>query len=81
MPDPDHLAWSCERCPKARPEDINPYTAHILWLITLQEGGFPFGADDMDLETWTDMGRVKQTLEAAKEARRWQAILGKSILR
>ena len=81
MPDPAHLAWSCEKCPKARPEDINPYTAHILWLITLQAGGFPLDTEDMSLEMWTDLGRVKQALEAARETARWRAILGKSILR
>lgn len=31
-------------------------------LHTLVEAGFPFGADDLDLETWTDLGTFRRIL-------------------
>lgn len=75
MPDPAHLAWACAKCKQARPEEINPYTAHILEMLNLQQGGFPFGPDDLDLNTWRDMGLVKQGLDNAKETKRWTNLM------
>lgn len=75
MPDPAHLAWACEECKSIRPEDIDPYTAQVLWLLRLKKGGYPFGPDDLDLQTFHDMGLAAEALKQAEEIRRWQATL------
>lgn len=74
-PDPAHLAWACEHCKRTKPEDVSPYTLHILQLVRLREAGFPFKADDLDLQTWQDMGLVREALKEAKEHRRWELLV------
>lgn len=57
------MAWACEHCPKSRQADLHPYTNKLLYLRSLQIGGYPLAADDLSLEEWMDLGRLKQTLE------------------
>jgi hypothetical protein len=32
-------------------------------LYQLQQAGYPFAADDLTLEEWTDLGRIRSALE------------------
>lgn len=73
--DPAHLAWTCEKCKSVRPEEVSPYTNHLLYLHRLKSGGYPFGPDDLDLDTWADLGLVTELLNQATEQGQWAAIL------
>jgi hypothetical protein len=57
-----HLVWTCANCPRARLEDLSPYTMKILRLADLQFAGYPLAANDLTLEEWFDLGRVKEWL-------------------
>lgn len=41
------------------------YTIKMLNLRTLQKAGYPFGANDLTLEEWSDLGQVKEALKPA----------------
>lgn len=57
------LAAACARCPKyqARP---SRYVLGLLQLRQLRLGGYPFAADDMPLETWSDLGVLESVIQA-----------------
>lgn len=57
------LAWQCENCPKKGWQDLSPYTHKILRLRQLQQAGYPFEANDLELEEWMDLGRANECLE------------------
>jgi hypothetical protein len=62
--------WACSVCRECvRPEAVSPWTRHLLFLHRLQEAGYPFRANDLDLETWLLLGLVKQILTAAQRGR------------
>jgi len=55
--------WACGECREyLRPEDISPWTWHLLFLHQLQEAGYPFRANDLTLDTWLLLGLVKRLL-------------------
>jgi len=56
------MEWACANCPKKRFSDLSEYTVKLLNLVALQHGGFPIPADDLTLEEWVDLGRMKETL-------------------
>ncbi len=64
----DNLEWTCERCPKKRPEDIHPYTMKILRLRRLIRAGYPFQANDLTVEEWEDLATANEMIEKAS----WQ---------
>lgn len=39
------------------------YTIKLLNLNTLQKAGYPFAANDLTLEEWSDLGLLKETLK------------------
>ncbi len=57
------LAWACANCPKAKSEEIHPYTRKLLNIRTLQAAGFPMDADLLTYEEWLDLGKVNQWLD------------------
>ena len=59
----DGLSWACARCPKKRSDDLHPYTTKLIELYGLQRGGYPFAADDLTLDEWQDLGKIRQALE------------------
>jgi hypothetical protein len=59
----DNLQWTCDQCPKKKAASIHPYTVKLLGLLELQKGGYPFVANDLTLEEWVDLGRVKMALK------------------
>lgn len=58
-----NLDWACANCPKTRQADLHPYTSKLTHLYALQMAGYPLQADDLTLEEWLDLGRVRQTLD------------------
>lgn len=56
------LAWNCKHCPKKRADGLGQWTRHLLRLRRLQQGGYPFGANDLDVDVWMDLGRVNECL-------------------
>jgi hypothetical protein len=53
----------CSHCAKKRESDLHPYTTKLLQIISLQNAGYPFGADDLTLEEWHDLGHLRKQLE------------------
>jgi hypothetical protein len=56
------LDWNCKNCPKKRAQDLSQWTLHLLRIRRLQTGGYPFRANDLDIETWMDLGVVNEWL-------------------
>jgi hypothetical protein len=59
----DNLAWACEHCPTMRRENLMQYTVKLMNLRTLQAAGYPFTANDLTLEEWSDLGLVKEAFK------------------
>jgi hypothetical protein len=57
------LAWTCKQCPKEKPDSLHPYTCKLLNMFELQRGGYPFEKNDLTLEEWIDLGRIKEALK------------------
>ena len=39
------------------------YTIKMFNLRQLRKAGYPFGANDLSLEEWLEMGKVEETME------------------
>lgn len=57
-----NLESVCARC-EAREYEPSPWCMHILFLYTLQSGGYPFQANELSIEEWLAIGEVKKILE------------------
>jgi hypothetical protein len=56
-------AWACGECEEyLRPENLSPWTWHLLFLYRLSRAGYPFRANDLSLETWLLLGVVGRIL-------------------
>lgn len=62
------LEWSCIHCPKKKPEDLNPYTLKLVKMMELQAAGYPFRPNDLTMEEWYDIGKVKRWLETKEQS-------------
>jgi hypothetical protein len=60
--DAGELEWACENCPKTRIEELHPYTGKLIRIHNLQTAGYPLAADDLTLDEWIDLGRLKECL-------------------
>lgn len=52
----DWLEWACQACSKLRLDDLSERAKRALFLRSLALAGYPFRANDLDLETWIDLG-------------------------
>ncbi len=60
-------AWACSVCEEyLRPENLSPWTWHLLFLYRLSRAGYPFRANDLSLETWLLLGVVRGILEGSQ---------------
>ena len=57
------IEWACANCPKKKFSDLRDYTKKLFNLFALQRGGYPFEANDLTLEEWADLGRLRETLQ------------------
>lgn len=65
--------WACRECREfLRPEAISPWTRHLVFLYRLSRAGYPFGANDLTLETWLLLGLVRQVFEECERGRHAQ---------
>lgn len=57
------LAAACARCSKYK---VRPsrYVLGLLYLRQLRLGGYPFGCEDLPLETWSDLGVLESVIQA-----------------
>jgi len=46
---------ACGVCAK-RKAARSSYVSHLIFLRTKRLGGYPFGAEDLDEQTWIDLG-------------------------
>ena len=58
----ENLDWSCQNCPKVRPEDLHPYTLKLFRIRNMRMAGYPLKANDLTLEEWEDLGKIEQWL-------------------
>jgi hypothetical protein len=61
------LTWACANCKKHPPDEISPWTWHLLELRRLQQGGYPFEADDLSLEEWEELGTINEIIAALEK--------------
>ena len=57
----------CEQCERRPQDDLHPYTHKLLRYLFLVEAGFPPSQNDLTLEEWEDLGRVRRALERREE--------------
>ena len=69
----DNLDWTCANCPKARPDELHPYTRKLLGILDLREAGYPLHRDDLTLEEWMDLARVSRMVRAHQDTMRMAA--------
>lgn len=73
-------SWACRECREyVQPENISPWTWHLLFLHRLQQAGYPFRANDLSLETWLLLGTVREVLN--RYGKRPAAIAGRTHTR
>lgn len=53
----------CEQCESHERFEERRYLETILWLVRLQDGGFTFSPDDLDLNLWADLGIARTYLK------------------
>lgn len=67
-------SWACRECREyVQPENISPWTWHLLFLHRLKEAGYPFRANDLSLETWLLLGTVREVLNRYEKRSRTAA--------
>ena len=54
-----NLAWACEKCEKKRTDDLSLYTLKLLRVAALADAGYPLAANDLTLDEWFDLGKLK----------------------
>ena len=59
----DQLTYRCEKCEKKKQSDLDEYTIKIFRIRQLKMAGYPFGANDLTLEEWEDLGTVEETMK------------------
>lgn len=59
----DLFAFRCEKCEKKKQSDLDEYTIKIFRIRQLKAAGYPFGANDLTLEEWEDLGQVEETMK------------------
>jgi hypothetical protein len=51
----------CEKCP-SKEVSRSQWLEHLLWLRTILQGGCGIDMDDLDLNTWHDLGALSAEL-------------------
>lgn len=57
------LAAACAACPRHR-SAASPYVLGLLRLRLMRLGGYPFGAEDLPLSTWADLGVLENVIQS-----------------
>ena len=55
---------ACDVCDKKKSSAINPYVYRLIRLRNLQRGGYPFSKNDLDYQTWIDLGTLNDMLDS-----------------
>jgi len=56
---------------------MHPYSIRLLELFLIQKGGYPFGADDLDIEDRIMLGAIDLTLRRRDMMEAFRALSGK----
>ncbi len=73
-------AWACSVCEEClRPENLSPWTWHLLFLYRLSQAGYPFRANDLSLETWLLLGVVRRIFAECQRGNNGQRQLENGI--
>lgn len=51
----------------------------MLELRRLQQGGYPFGGNDLELEEWQDLGRVNDLIRQIEKKREMQLMMPRQM--
>ena len=57
------LAAKCAKCDGSVPYEPSEWFGHIWYIYRLQRAGYPFGANDLSVEEWMDMGVLADEME------------------
>jgi len=57
------LDWTCAKCEKTKQGDLNEYTVKMFQIRHLKNAGYPFAANDLTPEEWTDLGTVEEMMK------------------
>ena len=57
----------CKTCPDNKPYQPSAWFNHIWMLHQLQQGGYPFRANDLELSEWLALAEMKQAIETPAE--------------
>ncbi|MFP3866876.1 MAG: hypothetical protein ACLFUU_01770 [Desulfobacteraceae bacterium] len=72
--------WACSQCREyIPPEQISPWTWHLLFLYQLQTAGYPFQANDLSLETWMLLGLLRRMIKGQRLNKNCQRVEAQSI--
>lgn len=66
----ENIDWACGNCPRKKPEDLHPYTHKLLRVMGLMNAGYPYAANDLTIEEWGDLGRLKEAVRRFESGRR-----------
>lgn len=53
----------CSDCEAREPYEPSAWFHHIRFIYRLQQGGYPFEANDLTLEEWIDVGTLREAIE------------------
>lgn len=57
----------CATCPHSQPAETGPWFNHVWHLYRLQQGGYPFEKNDLDVEEWLGLAELKAAMETPPE--------------
>lgn len=57
---------ACSACEKREQYVPSDWFAHCWHLYELQRSGYPFAANDLDVEEWLAIGQLREEMEAMK---------------
>ncbi len=56
------LTAKCAECDGREPYEPSEWFAHIWYLYRLQRAGYPFGANELSVEEWMDIGILRDEM-------------------
>jgi len=56
----------CAACESNKDYEPSAWFIHIQWLYRLQQSGYPFEKDDLDIEEWLGIGEMREAIEELK---------------
>ncbi len=59
----------CKTCPHNKQFQTSAWFNHIWMIYQLQQGGYPFAKNDLEISEWLAIAEMKQAVETPPETR------------